>query len=89
MKGNRTRGIALMLAAFAVGAILLCSCGDGKSMSSQVIVQNETFTMTGDSIIEDTGSDFERDCRMLQLGVLEKEEFRKRWVHGRHETERG
>ncbi len=40
-----------------------------------------------DSIIEDTGSDFERDCRMLQLGVLEKEEFRKRWVHGRHETE--
>ena len=54
MKGNRTRGIALMLAAFAVGAILLCSCDDGKSMSSQVIVQNETFTMTGDSIIEDT-----------------------------------
>ncbi len=54
MKGNRTRDIALMLAAFAVGAFLLCSCGDGKSMSSQVIVQNETFTMTGDSIIEDT-----------------------------------
>ena len=40
-----------------------------------------------DSIIEDTGSDFERDCRMLQLGVLEKEEFRKRWADTRREEE--
>ena len=32
-----------------------------------------------DSIIEDKSRDFERDCRMLELGVLEKEEFRKRW----------
>ncbi len=33
-----------------------------------------------DSIIEDKSRDFERDCRMLELGVLEKEEFRSRWV---------
>ncbi len=33
-----------------------------------------------DSIIEDRSRDFERDCRMLELGVLEKEEFRKRWI---------
>ncbi|MBR3174773.1 MAG: phage portal protein, partial [Oscillospiraceae bacterium] len=32
-----------------------------------------------DSIIEDEGSLFERDCRMLTLGVLTKEEFRTRW----------
>ena len=33
-----------------------------------------------DSIIEDKSRDFERDCRMLELGVLGKEEFRKRWT---------
>ena len=33
-----------------------------------------------DSIIEDKGSDFERDCRMLELGVLEREEFRAKWI---------
>ena len=32
-----------------------------------------------DSIIEDEGALFERDCRMLTLGVLTKEEFRTRW----------
>ena len=32
-----------------------------------------------DSIIEDKSRDFERDCRMLELGVLGKEEFRERW----------
>ena len=32
-----------------------------------------------DSIIEDRSKEFERDCRMLELGVLGKEEFRKRW----------
>ncbi len=32
-----------------------------------------------DSIIEDTDTQFERDCRMLQLGVMEKEEFRAKW----------
>ena len=51
----RTRhGIFLgVLAAFAVG-LLLCACGRNKAMSSSVIVQNETFTVTGDSIVEDT-----------------------------------
>ena len=29
---------------------------------------------------EDKGSDFERDCRMLELGVLEREEFRAKWI---------
>lgn len=33
-----------------------------------------------DSIIEDKSRDFERDCRMLELGVMEKAEFRKRWI---------
>ena len=32
-----------------------------------------------DSIIEDRSKEFERDCRMLELGVMGKEEFRKRW----------
>lgn len=44
----------MALAALAVGVCLLCGCSDGKTMSSRVIVQNSTFTMTGDSIIEDT-----------------------------------
>ena len=32
-----------------------------------------------DSIIEDSGSGFERDLKMLDRGVLEKEEFRRKW----------
>ncbi len=32
-----------------------------------------------DSIIEDRVQDFERDCRMLELGILGKEEFAARW----------
>ena len=32
-----------------------------------------------DSIIEDSGSEFERDLKMLDRGVLEKEEFRRKW----------
>ena len=32
-----------------------------------------------DSIIEDRSKEFERDCRMLELGVVGREEFRKRW----------
>ena len=41
------------LVALAVG-LLLCACGGRKEMSNQVIVQNEQFTVTADSIIEDT-----------------------------------
>lgn len=33
-----------------------------------------------DSILEDRSSEFDRDCRMLELGVMEKEEFRKKWI---------
>ena len=33
-----------------------------------------------DSIIADRGSEFDRDCRMLELGVLEKAEFRGKWL---------
>ena len=53
MLRNRAQSIAVMLAAIAVG-LILCACNKGKEMSNQVIVQNEAFTLTGDSIIEDT-----------------------------------
>ena len=54
MNRNRTQSImAWMLAAFAV-SVFLCACDRHVEMSNQVIVQNEDFTMTGDSIIEDT-----------------------------------
>ena len=53
MLRNKAQSIAVMLAAIAVG-LILCACNKGKEMSNQVIVQNEAFTLTGDSIIEDT-----------------------------------
>ena len=53
MLRNRAQSIAIMLAAFAV-SLLLFACSGRKEMSNQVIVQNEAFTLTGDSIIEDT-----------------------------------
>ncbi len=53
MNDNRTRSIAVMLAAIAV-SVFLCACGGRKEMSNRVIVQNEVFTLTSDSIIEDT-----------------------------------
>ena len=43
-----------MLAALAVSLVLMCACGGRKEMSNLVIVQNEVFTLTGDSIIEDS-----------------------------------
>ena len=51
---NRTQSIALTLAAIAVSVFVVCSCSGRKEMSNRVIVQNEAFTVTGDSIIEDT-----------------------------------
>ena len=42
-----------VLVAIAMG-LILCACGKTKEMSNQVIVQNEAFTLTGDSIIQDT-----------------------------------
>lgn len=40
-----------MLAAIAV-SVILCACSGRKEMSNQVIVQNDLFTLTGDSLIE-------------------------------------
>ena len=54
MLKNRTHCVVMVLAAIAVGFNLLCSCGGRKEMSNRVIVQNETFTLTGDSVIEDS-----------------------------------
>ena len=42
------------LAAIAVSLLCLSGCGGRKQMSNFVIVQNEVFTLTGDSVIEDT-----------------------------------
>ena len=42
--------------------------------------ETEILVDFDDSIIEDKGSDFERDCRMLELGVLDRDEFRKKWL---------
>ena len=38
-----------------------------------------------DSVIEDTGTAFEREARMLELGVLSAEEFRSRWARDRRQ----
>ena len=54
MLKNRTQIIAILLAAIVVSINLLCACGGRHEMSNRVIVQNETFTMTGDSVIEDS-----------------------------------
>ncbi len=53
MNRYRTQSIVWMLAALAV-SVILCACDGHIEMSNQVIVQNEIFTMTSDSIIEDT-----------------------------------
>ena len=34
-----------------------------------------------ESVIADKAADFERDCRMLELGVLGKDEFRAKWLN--------
>ncbi len=34
-----------------------------------------------ESVIEDKGAEFERDCRMLGLGILARDEFRAKWVN--------
>ncbi len=51
---NGIQSIGLMLATAVVGVLLLCSCQGRQEMSSGVIVQNDSFTMTGDSVIEDS-----------------------------------
>ncbi len=46
--------ISWVLAALLLAIVAMPSCDDGVAMSNHVIVQNETFTLSGDSIIEDT-----------------------------------
>ena len=54
MLRSRIPNIGLSLAVIAVGVLVLLACGRGQGMSNSVIVQNETFVLTGDSVIEDT-----------------------------------
>lgn len=54
MYRNVSLSLAVVLATIVVGFVLLCSCQGRKEMGNHVIVQNEDFTLTGDSIIEDT-----------------------------------
>ena len=54
MLRKRTHCVVLLLAASVVSCVFLCACGGRHEMSNRVIVQNETFSLTGDSIIEDT-----------------------------------
>ena len=39
-----------------------------------------------DSIIEDKESDFNRDCRLLQMGIMNDWEFRMKWMNEDEET---
>ena len=48
------QSIAETLAVIAVSCVLLCACHGRSEMSNRVIVQNDSFTLTGDSIVEDT-----------------------------------
>ena len=49
----------------------------GQSLNEDV----EISVDFDESVIEDKAADFERDCRMLELGVLSKEEFRAKWLN--------
>lgn len=46
------QSVAMLLAAVVVGCVSLCSCGRQGEMSNRVLVQNETFKLTGDSLVE-------------------------------------
>lgn len=41
-----------------------------------------------DSIIEDKAAEFDRDCRLLQMGILSDVEFRMKWMNEDEETAR-
>ena len=49
----------------------------GQSLNEDV----EISVDFDESVIEDKTADFERDCRMLELGVLGKDEFRAKWLN--------
>ena len=51
---KKTTCSLMVLAAVVAGMALLAACSKHSEMSSHVIVQNGTFTLTGDSIIEDS-----------------------------------
>ena len=81
-----------MLAAMVASVLLLSACGGRHEMSNQVIVQNETFTLTGDSVMEDSvfASAFKPDrietnITMARLDSLYRhvDTARVRFVHGR------
>ena len=55
-------------------------------MSSQVIVQNETFTMTGDSIIEDKAAMQTRDLELVKSKIMAPYEFRMKYFGEDEET---
>ncbi len=92
MLRKRIQNIGIALAVLTVGVCLLWACSGGSEMSSRVIVQNDTFTMTGDSIIEDTvmacahSPEFiETNITMSRLDSLYRhaDTARVRFVHGR------
>ena len=45
---------SVIVLAVALALLVLSGCGGRGEMSGRVIVQNDTFTLTGDSVIEDT-----------------------------------
>ena len=53
MLSKRILFISLTLVAIAAG-LILCACSGRQEMSGNVIVQNDTFTLTGDSLVQDT-----------------------------------
>ena len=55
-------------------------CGQSLNESVEMSVDFD------DSIIEDTNTDFERDCRMLANGTLNRYEFRMKWRNEDEET---
>lgn len=52
----------------------------GNKFCGQHLDENVAMSVDfDDSIIEDTNTDFERDCRMLSMGIISRVEFRMRW----------
>ena len=54
----------------------------GNSLLGQTLNEDVEISVDFDeSVIEDKTAEFERDCRMLELGVLGKDEFRAKWLN--------
>lgn len=53
MTGSRVKWLVVPLAALAA-SLLLCACSSREQVGNGVIVRNEVFTLTGDSLVEDT-----------------------------------